>query len=260
MSSIPGTSGSALSMHTPLAQVAPWKANETVLITDSVEYDGRFVLYTIAAAVSNCKILWLGNTTENLIRSSFKKMQGGDLSRVTVHSVPTLIEAKVQSGDFVEEAFVKDLYNIVRKWRQEHAGDAWVVFEDASMLATMVGDRSAYALVFSLRCLSKKATAPFGFAVRCSNDADMDDLRTTAKSANTDWFGAGGKRIAESNDTIPWERTLTELADTVVDVVPLVSGKTRDVHGRLIFTTTSATTVFNYCLNENQVHTIRITQ
>ena len=33
-----------------------------------------------------------------------------------------------------------------------------------------------------------------------------------------------------------WERALIEMADGIVDVLPLTSGFARDVHGRLIFT------------------------
>lgn len=50
--------------------------------------------------------------------------------------------------------------------------------------------------------------------------------------------GGGGEDDNEAHGNIAscWERHLVELADGIVDVVPLASGFARDVHGRLIFT------------------------
>eukprot|EP00555_Chaetoceros_dichaeta_P009283 CAMPEP_0198261980 /NCGR_PEP_ID=MMETSP1447-20131203/10562_1 /TAXON_ID=420782 /ORGANISM="Chaetoceros dichaeta, Strain CCMP1751" /LENGTH=439 /DNA_ID=CAMNT_0043950039 /DNA_START=40 /DNA_END=1359 /DNA_ORIENTATION=- len=50
--------------------------------------------------------------------------------------------------------------------------------------------------------------------------------------------GGGGDDDDEAHTNVAscWERHLVELADGIVDVVPLASGFARDVHGRLIFT------------------------
>ena len=67
---------------------------------------------------------------------------------------------------------------------------------------------------------------------------------------------------SKDDDECPWERQLVEMADTVVDVVPLASGYSREVHGRLIFTSkvgpASLQDVYNYCLTDTQALAIRI--
>ena len=66
------------------------------------------------------------------------------------------------------------------------------------------------------------------------------------------------------DDECPWERQLVEMADTVVDVVPLASGYSREVHGRLIFTSKAVSATikqqesYNYCLTDNQALVIRV--
>jgi len=65
----------------------------------------------------------------------------------------------------------------------------------------------------------------------------------TPNNANM-WVGSGGDQInvvAESQSSRhgrphrPWENSLVELADGIIDVVPLQSGFSKEAHGRLIF-------------------------
>jgi len=54
------------------------------------------------------------------------------------------------------------------------------------------------------------------------------------------WVGAGGDSCtteAEAASTsVYWERGLVEIADGVIDVIPLQSGFSKEAHGRLVFT------------------------
>jgi hypothetical protein len=281
------SSSTGNSIHTPLSQVFSWQENETVLIADSVESDGRFVLCTLSSQVLSRRsnILWLCSTaiTDQLILGALKKIgcdkmatmsaylpENGHptpemLPRLTIRSIPTLLDhalGHVEDEAFNEEIFVKDLYQKIKVWRllqdkSDQHSESWVILDDVSALATLVGERLTYGLVLSLQAL--KVKHPFGLAIRCSNDSDIEAAGLMVVRSS-DWFGAGGEAAHNDRSTIPWERTLTELADTVVDVLPLASGYTREAHGRLIFTgrSTETTAVFNYCLTDNQVLAIRI--
>jgi hypothetical protein len=95
-----GTNAAAPSgFQTVLSQVFPWKENDTILVTDSVACDGRFVMYAAASAAltpqgdaasqlaSNQKeacVLWLGCTSiiESTILASLRKI-GCDKSVLT---------------------------------------------------------------------------------------------------------------------------------------------------------------------------------
>lgn len=225
--------------------------------------------------------------------------------RLTIRSIPTLLSRAIsskQEGDektsqsFDMESFVKHIYRQVKAWvrfqhentrnqREDAVGEdgderRWVVLDDLSTLGALVGDRLAYGLVLSLQALSRAGGLPFGLAMRCSNDADIE-AEGLMDPRSTQWFGGAAVAAVESstltddNDgymkECPWERQLVELADTIVDVCPLASGYTREAHGRLIFSrrgerpaagasSTATTQVFNYCLTDNQALAIRISR
>ena len=303
------------SIHTPLQDVCPWQdENETVLVCDSVESDGRFVLCTLAlqalaAAQSsssdekNGRILWLCCSpvlTDQLTLNALKKIgcnklatggaslpesssagqtseaKAGIAPLLTIRSIPTLLEQSILNNleDFEEEDFVKEIYRQVKNWLAGQDSRTWVILDDVSTLAALVGERLTYGLILSLRAHLSKSTYPCGLALRCSGDADIEAAGLTVPRSS-DWFGAGGNVATNASNSkepnnAPWERSLVELADTVVDVVPLASGYTREAHGRLIFTSRTTTTnannvvagatsvVFNYCLTDSQVLAIRI--
>jgi hypothetical protein len=106
-----------------------------------------------------------------------------------------------------------------------------------------------------------------GLVISSSQDIDQDyffstiqgqkNLNVAGGGPRSEWIGAGGcidlGRYAEDVDRWThwdedrsryfidgpkdaWERVLIELADGIIDVIPLTSGYSRDVHGRLVFT------------------------
>jgi len=181
------------------------------------------------------------------------------------------------------ESFVKTIYQQVKQWAllpyyeestetnlssQRRRRQAVLVLDDASTLAGLLGDRLAYGLILSLQALSRHS---FGrLAIRACNDFDIERA-LLVDPRSKQWFGAGG---GESNGSgsneqqqQPWERRLVESVDTIIDVVPLASGYTREAHGRLVFTKQSANSsrssssssqIYNYCLTDNQALAIRI--
>lgn len=278
-------SSSSSSIHTPLSHVLPWKEHETVLITDSVESDGRFVLCTLAAAASSkqANVLWLCCTamTDKLTLAALKKigfdkaaaasaylseqghLQREKSSRLTIRSIPTLFSRSLNQADcdsFQEEAFVKDFYRQVVAWLLscDTSDDSWVILDDVSALSLLLGERLVYGLVLSL--LGFKSRHQFGLAVRCSNDSDVESAGLIA-AQRADYFGAGGDDNSSGRNLhSTLVHSLVELADTVVDVLPLASGYTREAHGRIIFTGKSKarTAAFNFCLTDHQVLAIRM--
>ena len=205
------------------------------------------------------------------------------------------------------EEFVKKLYLDVKDWVGEVSSGAtatrsspcWIILDDVSTLSELVGARITYALIQSLSALSTRTEA-FGLLIRCSFDMEQDDfLKSTENAVTPSWVGAGGQGGASlfprelSKCCCCWESSLVELADGMIDVVPLASGYTREAHGRLIFSecpggsgwvanandnddddddrssnktrrlfsnngNTADPVVVNYCLNDSTVSVIRI--
>lgn len=155
-------------------------------------------------------------------------------------------------------SFVKGVYRQLKSWVEENntnnscsadnaAAVSWILLDDMSTFASFVGERLAFALIQSLHALSTR-TRQFGLMLRCSNDhdqrmwkdavgGDVKDSSSTSSSIPL-WLGAGGWQDTGDRfrDFIPWERSVVEIADYVVDVCPLFSGGSREIHGRLVFT------------------------
>jgi len=177
-----------------------------------------------------------------------------------------------ESGEFDTELFMKELYHSIRTWIQSDeatSGDL-IVLDDVSGLASLVGERLTYCFLLSLRALVKR-TKSCTLLIRSSHDYDMDILKEQDTSSvraggsrNVDWVGAGG--ASDAPIYIPWERSLPELADTIVNVEPLASGYSREAHGRLVFVSqpqgdvSSSLTpiVMNYCCQDTSVSAIRL--
>mmetsp|Transcript_21758 Transcript_21758/g.28133 ORF Transcript_21758/g.28133 Transcript_21758/m.28133 type:complete len:360 (+) Transcript_21758:142-1221(+) len=341
--------------QSPLQHVLPWSSKNTnsnnnsgskqspapttIVIQDTLETSGRFLLYLIAkdASVSvststtttgivKRKVLWLSCTAsqnERLIRQGLAKLPSSSSSAAAAPSVGSA--RSVHQNDtiticnVVEEfetamrespslfdplKFVQQkLYQkIVKPWivkQQQQQGDQelFIFVEDISALATLVGARLAHAFVFQLQALQQKLQlqqqqqqqkqSSFSLVITCAGEDDGD-----SKDAPL-WVGAGGESDRDHAVTrrrrIAWESSLMELADWIVDVVPLTTGMSRNVHGRIIITTTpqtpptasgtraststtasspsvplssptlsSSCCMINYCFSENQVWATRV--
>lgn len=200
------------------------------------------------------------------------------------------------------DRLVRDLQSWLDESRRQSTLPCWIIVDDVSSLGMFLGYRLVYSWIRSVHALcyqKDNGSTVCGLAVRASADADFElwrenqqqqqqhhqgdgtitldvtkRLRHSAQPPQPDWVGAGGSRtlIAQQQMTmmIPWERALVELADVVVDVVPLTSGASREAHGRLTFTITHPTddsrngrwksSVCNYCQTDNGVLAIRIDQ
>ena len=167
---------------------------------------------------------------------------------------------------FDSEAYLKQIYKEIKAWINYNNDDSndndkntdfcmsWIVLDDVTALSSILGETLVYCFVESLLSLlcqqndkdtSVKSTQ-CGLIIRCSGDVDQMSYKISGNEDNdhSGWAGAGGfaHKIA-INDTlhqtlIPWERALEESVDTIVDILPLPSGFSREAHGRLIFSET----------------------
>ena len=289
---------------TALIDVLPcWGSKPaTILVGDSVQTDGRFVLHTIASHVlsddnnnneeQRRRLLWIAGgspLTPALIASALKKMGCEVAARylrqaerknddaLCIRCIASELAERLSGGIMVEpdkqqppeidlEVFTKQLYRDIKTWLQDSSSSStsWVILDDVSTLAALVGSRLTYGLILSLRALACR-DKEFGLVIRCAQDAGQAKVLETSGPA---WIGAGGgggDTPNENHDEPEWESALVELVDWVVDVMPLASGYTREAHGRLVLSSTgsaSGTThtrlVYNYCLTDNKALAIQI--
>ena len=288
----------------PIEDILPWmsqtlkpteqpESSSFTLITDRVETSGRFLLYVTAAGAfrSQQPVLWLsfnGVYTTDLIRQGLKKI-GCTLARndsvSAIHenakegSSPSIFvdsTGKVSIRSVAQEFadltlkdtnelklkdFVLSIYCDVRKWIDKYASEGQaclILLDDISALADLVGRKLAFAFCYQMRSLIENGNLTL--LVRCVGDA-MDSSLFVVEN---EWIGNGGADFVKNPISHPWETSLVELADWVVDVLPLQSGYTREAHGRLLLT--PLTTLggrsparYNYCLTDHAVFAIRLT-
>lgn len=340
----------------PLEEALPWSTEipRKILICDSIETDGSFLLHTFAGQIlkggggsiggssdatttttgggggggGQNHLWWLTArpSTDRQVATALKKI-GCDVAasylrkpaavgltadlqnhhqhsrRLKITSLTTEIASKILETDddddgpaFDGETYLKEIYKQIKSWatlRQDSSkATFWVFLDDMSSLASTLGDEAlVYQFVDSIHALATRSKN-LGTVVRCSYEQDQTLLKAAQLGEAQDmtgWLGAGG--MAQKQETkhlnqtwIPWERTI-ESMDTVVDVIPLSSGYSREAHGRLVFseypggrgwggTATGSKTkqgpmvapsasawnkfVINYCLQDNGVRAIRL--
>lgn len=292
----------------PLEEALPWSPGipRRVLVCDSVQTDGRFLLHTMAAQVllKTGRVLWLGCSpvTDTQVATALKKI-GCDAAalylrdkvkskNLSIRSLSTEISAKVlDDPQFDAESYLKEVYGQAKTWIQEQEPDnaagsaslSWVLLDDLSALASIVGEKVVHCFIESLSAFSNRLrheNNSFGLVIRCSHDFDqtLNKIGDEEKD-NSGWIGAGGvaqrQMLKEHYQAwIPWERSI-ESVDAIVDVIPLTSGYSREAHGRLVFSESPTgrgwgnrskqqtqnawnKLVINYSFNDNGVRAIRL--
>mmetsp|Transcript_61130 Transcript_61130/g.72573 ORF Transcript_61130/g.72573 Transcript_61130/m.72573 type:complete len:341 (+) Transcript_61130:70-1092(+) len=285
-----------------LVNSLPWEPNSppsggrTLLICDSIETDGRFVLHTIASQyLSQSKIgtksptvrnsnsnkvhhhvIWIscGSSTERQVTTALKKVGCDDTSPSirslssekrsfcfihVANELATMLETNPNVPTEKIECYLKNLYFHICSWIDEKAQDksdnpdannqnnttetpenrVLVVIDDLSSLSCLFSQLTTHAFLQKLST-SKRVSC---IAARCSLDLDQEELTKTVGGSNHQdggWVGAGGNAVSIGDDDLTtvtaWERSLAELADGIIDVIPLPSGVSREAHGRLVFT------------------------
>ena len=263
-----------------LKEALDLKEGHTVLVTDRIDTDGRFVLYQSAAtAAASSHVLWLGCGvfTKSLILSSLRKMgyssatvTSADASLV-IHSIPEMIEADITtraadntaSAVFDEKAFANNLLDLVERWLVSDDDGAsqprrrLCVIDDVTSLATLLGPRTTYSFLRSIRQRAVDTKHPFTWILRCSSDAETEDTE--------EWMGAGGETLSRwpfLDPQVYMERSLIELADCCIDITSLSSGYSREAHGRMVVTDEASSTQrrYNYVLMDQEVRVLPVQQ
>ena len=228
----------------PLTEALPWPSpppsdGRCFVVCDSIETDGRFLLHTLASQVLSAShaVCWVacGPWTDRLIATAMKKMgcetaaaylrsstSDNDNNRpLHIRSVPVELATRLEEGsdpaEFDAELYIKELYHSIRSWTSSGSSNGdWIILDDVSALATLVGERLTYCFILSLRALANR-TKTFSLMIRCSHDFDLESLKerdTTSVRAGgsrqVDWVGAGGRGASfGTQEDIPWERALT---------------------------------------------------
>jgi hypothetical protein len=165
---------------------------------------------------------------------------------LTIRSLVAEICSQIENP----EVFLKQIYQYIQNWLlpSSDSGDEddapkWIILDDVSSLGNLLGERLVYSFLLALNAKSHEISISYGLMIRCSIDSEEKSLPTFVGSSvatGPDWFGSGG--LGQRNNAanlldfqVPWERSLIELADGVMDVLPLTSGYTRELHGRIIF-------------------------
>lgn len=253
----------------------------TILVCDSLQTDGRFFLATVAAASVKKNILWLGcgSQTSKQIATSLKKLgmdaastlmkqpqvEADESWNIPLHIHSLVVEMSEQllmeqATCFHANVYLKEIYDRMKTWilASSEPSSCWVILDDVSALANLLGDALVYSFVASVRTLCRRThTTLF---LRCWHD----DEQSTQPSPPVTWIGAGGRSSIHSLSS-----QLVEFADHIVDIIPLSSGGSREAHGRLVVTLTRhgitagkninhPLLIVNYCLQDTTVTAIRL--
>jgi hypothetical protein len=281
----------------PITDVLPWgdisppTGGRTILIYDSAESNGRFLLYTIAAQSLRLQssynnetytkqegnddqthVLWIhcGTKTDAQLNAGMKK-NGCDVKGTTkygenkVHILRSSISSSVpdiqpQQHPLWDENSLKMLYQQIKSLTSQWSKFV-IILDDASLMSTYYGGNLTFAFIQKVRNLVRTESQrekQSSFIILASNDLDQECYTQSTNQQDKNvtggkkmqYIGAGGKGMLQDPESLTfmelgslyeleemvWERALIELADGVVDVLPLTSGFAKDVHGRLVFT------------------------
>ena len=258
---------------------------------------------SIAASSSSGQIFWISGAplTSTQIATALKKigceagtsyLRNNDKptkSSLTIRPLAVEIAAELLNDPSTalsqSSMILRQVYQDLKRWltqfeseEEGHQGPRWVILDDMSSLASVAEEKTVYSFINSIVALSTRNNNQFGVLIRASFDHDQKLIQKAAEANNNlavGWLGAGG-RHREADEWIPWERSLVELADGIVDVVPLSSGYSREAHGRLTFSERAGgfgwgadrasqkvshhwnQVVVNYCLTDGGVRAIRL--
>jgi len=189
--------------------------------------------------------------------------------------VPIMLEAATEilssddeggeNNDALGSDYLKKLYRRIKAWLNESSSSQrqqpnLIIVDDATSLASIFGPRNVEFFLRQVRSLALRRGSPSAsasMAILCSTDADQDRYLTTMAKAGgaavnvagggstkSTWIGAGSDVMGVEQEYqrivgaagATWERNLVELADGIIDVMPLQSGFSLEAHGRLVFT------------------------
>jgi hypothetical protein len=222
------------------------------------------------------KIIWIhcGMKTNANILAAMRKI-GCDLrlNENMVDIIPILAhfsqpegqnqQKKSEEGpEMNDEIYLKSVYRSLKQITNSDAKYT-IIIDNCSLMSTFFGAALTYGFITKLKSLVRngaKQGKDTGLVILASHDSDQENYihstdqqeqnKSVAGSKQMHYIGAGGRGMLHDTEAIArleqdvgyeldemvWERSLVELADGVVDVVPLASGFAKDVHGRIVFT------------------------
>ena len=165
----------------------PLERSGSVLVTDSATADGRFVLCQMATIMEQSKLWWccsnllndkdtaaalkkMGSKKDACLPDRNRKMTG-DTAKMTIRSIPTLLEQQLLSDDTDVELdvddFVERLYEETETWCSSNGGGR-VIIDDVTVLCGLLGESSTYRLLHAVSGLPSCL-----LIMRCSNGMEQ---------------------------------------------------------------------------------------
>jgi hypothetical protein len=266
--------GDAIQLHGKKQQQRPHCC--MILVTDTIEADGRFILCHLAAAQmqqqqlqqqhptnsssggpSPSRVLWVacgggGGTDTSTVRAAIRRLgAAGSAETVSVLSVPAMIldeqilmggqdknDDDDASSDKRRLPLWEQLLSMIQDWRQQVT-----VSDDSLYPLLIIDDMSTLAVLMGEREAYLLAYWARDLSLALDFHLVIRSLGTddTSFQAPIAYFGAGGKQDTytvddDDDEAYCWEAGLAELADQIVDVRPLASGYSREAQGRFFIT------------------------
>jgi len=274
----------------PLVDALPWENDRppnhgsTILVTDSLETDGRFILQILACQYlsskeqsnggnynNNNRVVWVScdATNERQLVTALKKFgcdsrnlpsQTSLLSQTEkedhLHwkflSVPQIISSTISehtdSTDILESC-AKTVHSQIRDFSLSASLAAkqgepltkcgtLVVFDNVSSLVESLGEVLTYAVIQRVRGMLRSNGCGC-LVMRISNELqDISGELTTmlTQERRTLCVGFGGEQESISSVSSFENGLMVELADGIIDVLPLQSGFSNEAHGRIAVT------------------------
>ncbi len=227
-------------------------------VFDSIQNDGRFVLYTFACQYE--RVIWLSATPaggEENVKLACKRLGKGVSPEVTVIHVvdelaDVLLRAEVnEEAKYVLQKFVKDLMKKLKSAMSSNGEEYLVVIDDMSSLSALLSEELAYGL---LQCVLSLRKPSASLIFRAPSDYDQ-----SARDSKKEWIDGISRIGFKMNDfSLSFSRCLVECCNVMIDVLRLESGFSREAHGRLLISCSDGWESFNYICSDHDVRAIRM--
>ena len=268
---------------------------KTYGIFDCIDTDGTFIITNLLSYLKQQqqqqqqqqtkvpKILWIGcgpftSQSQNIIQAL--KKSNCDFGRTLpsslwIHCIPTDLATHVfsptkndsdemkddddwDSNEYLRKLIQTIQLQITKMTTSGNEEEVVMVLDDVTALSMLVGNTNAFYFLQKLRSMNHTIIFKCSHELESQKDLPLVHNKPIQRQ-QMPWIAAGGGSSSSGgryDSSHYWESTLVDLADEIIDVLPLPSGFSKQVHGRIIFTSRSSTnissTMVNFYLSETQ--------
>ena len=258
---------------------------KTYAILDCIDTDGTFLITNLLSYIKQqtktVKILWIGcgpftSQSQNIIQA-LKKSNcdfGRNPSSIWIHSISTDLATHIFSSterkddddhwdpnEYLRKLVQTIQLQIMKMITEEDSSsgeEVVLVLDDLTALSTLVGNANAFYFLQKLRAMNHSTIFKCSHELESQKDLPLVHNKPIQRQ-QMPWIAAGGTGTSSNSSNSCsnyWESTLVDLADEIMDVLPLPSGFSKQVHGRIVFTSRSSSNIssimVNFYLSETQ--------